>query len=79
MQYNQTENNGVPMPLLMGYTQVEAVEENLLPDISFYDPISQTLICGTVSTHNTRSIRGVATLPTRIQDKKTMNDDKKVY
>lgn len=77
MQYNQVKNNGVSMPLLMGYTKViptEMVSEE--KETLLYDPKSQTVL-DLVGAKNTRSARPVQGTSNggRCSDMKAVNDD----
>jgi hypothetical protein len=43
MLYNQTnQSNGIPMPLLMGYTHPSPIQQTVNHLYEIYDPISQT-------------------------------------
>ena len=77
MLYNQTKTNGIPMPLLMGYTKIvptEMVPEEKLTLL--YDPITQTVL-DMVGTQNTKSARPVQGTSNggRCSDMKSVNDD----
>ena len=76
MLYNQTKTNGMPMPLLMGYTQViptEMIPEEKVPLL--YDPITQTVL-DMGETRNTKSQRmQLRSINGRYNDMKSVNDD----
>lgn len=77
MLYNQTKTNGMPIPLLMGYTQViptEMVPEEKVP--LHYDPMTQTVL-GLGEYHNTRSNQVRPHTVPGGADWKVVNDDKK--
>ena len=85
MLYNQTNQwNGIPMPLLMGFTPPEQIQEveNEVPIM--YDPISQTVIVydmrvvGTkcLKTSTTKYKSSTSNNSTK-QDKKNEIDDTK--
>jgi hypothetical protein len=76
MLYNQTKTNGMPMPLLMGYTQVIPTE--MIPEEKvtlLYDPITQTVL-DMGETRNTKSQRmQLRSINGRYNDMKSVNDD----
>lgn len=79
MQYNQTENNGVPMPLLMGYTQVVPTEMVSGENVTLlYDPKTQTVFNfgGAKNTRSARPVQGTSN-GGRCSDMKAVNDDVK--
>lgn len=79
MLYNQKMVKGSYMPLLMGCTQVSHIKEvETSNQHVYYDPLRQVLICGP-KFHSTMSQKAEATLPSRKQDWKTRQDDKKFY
>ncbi|MBQ7551445.1 MAG: hypothetical protein IJT04_07960 [Bacteroidales bacterium] len=79
MLYNQTKTNGMPMPLLMGYTQVIPTE--MIPEEKvtlLYDPIMQTVLDlgGAKNTRSARPVQGTSN-GGRCSDMKAVNDDVK--
>ena len=42
--YNQTNLNGSPMPLLMGFTQPTPIREATSQSKIYYDPVTQTTV-----------------------------------
>ena len=81
MMYNKTNINGVPMPLLMGYTKATINKPSLASkEPIIYDPVKQIVVWNMGSLHNTRSDRIVpGSKNGHTNDIKSINDDKKFY
>jgi len=84
MYYNQLNQwNGIPMPLLMGFTQPEKIQE-VENDVSIiYDPVSQivafdmrTMGTKCLKTSNTKK-KGSGGLSHTVIDRKNEIDDSK--
>ena len=77
MLYNQTKTNGMPMPLLMGYTKVISTE--MLSEEKatlLYDPNTQTVLDmgGVKNTRSARPVQGTCN-GGHSSDMKAVNDD----
>lgn len=81
--YNQTRTNGIPMPLLMGFTPSSRIEEAGEEISLVYDPMTQTVemdmrVVGTKSLKVSQTlVRGTKTCGSTVCDKKNEIDDKK--
>lgn len=79
--YNQTRTNGIPMPLLMGFTPSTKIKE--AEDISplMYDPVTQTadMDMREVGTKSLKLSQTKLNKPTGgyVSDKKNEIDDRK--
>lgn len=83
MIYNQTKNNGVPMPLLMACTKPSAIETVECETKVMYDPMSQIvpMDCSVVGTKSLKTTHFIAknSAGGRVSktDKKNEIDDRK--
>jgi len=78
MYFNQTNQwNGIPMPLLMGFSKPEKIQEVKNEPI-MYDPISQIVydmrVVGTKCLKRSSTKKGSGT----VQDQKNEIDDQKI-
>ena len=77
MLYNQTNQwNGIPMPLLMGYTQPGKIREAENEEPAIYDPVSQTVF--EMRLVGTKSLKSHSTGKGGVSDKKNEIDDSKI-